>query len=322
MRPRKTDRHLPACVYHRHGAYYLVKAGKWIKLGADIKVALAEYARRLAAPSEGIPGLLVRWLEDADIADKTRKTYAVVVRQLSAILAEFEPHQVTARDIMAILHSHRKKPGMANHMRTVLIGALDLAFLEQLVERNVARDVRPLPTRKRDRYLTDAEFAAIHAKATPTMQSIMDLCFLTGQRIGDILTIRYADLTDEGINFRQSKTKHRMVVAWSPDLAAAVARTKALHQSVKGLTLLHTRRGTPFTYSTVRTLWDRATTAAGVDDAHIHDMRAKSATDAKEQGIDSKKLLGHASESSHLRYLRSKETPVATPVSFRQSKTI
>lgn len=321
MRPRKTDRHLPPCVYLNHGAYYLVRRGKWIRLGTDLPTALAAYARHASAPSSGMPGLLTRWLEDAQIAEKTRKTYAVVVRQLSAILAEFSPDQVTARSIMAIMHHHRRKPGMANHMRTVLIGALDLAFLEERVERNVARDVRPIKTTARDRYLTDAEFKAIYAKATPTMQTIMDLCYHTGQRISDILSIRHADLGVDGIAFKQQKTKHRMLVAWSPDLEATVARARALHQSVRGMTLLHTRRGTPFTYSTVRTLWDRAVVAAGVEDAHIHDLRAKAATDAKEQGQDSKKLLGHASESSHNRYLRSKETPVAQPVSFRQPKT-
>jgi len=272
-------------------------------------------------PSEGMPGLLTRWLDDADISPVTRRNYGVIVRRLSDIMAEFEPHQVTARDIMAIMHHHRKSPGMANHIRTVLIGALELAFMENIVERNVARDVRPLPVGKRDRYLTDAEYSAIHTQATPTLQSVMDLCYLTGQRIGDILSIRYADLTEEGIAFRQSKTKHRMVVAWSSDLQAAVARAKALHQSVKGLTLLHTRRGTPFAYWTIRTLWDRACKDAKVDDAHIHDMRAKAATDAKKQGLDSQALLGHASESSHLRYLRSKETPIATPVSFRLSNS-
>lgn len=318
MRPRKTNRHLPACVYLRHGSYFLVRGGKWINLGHDLKAALSEYANRISEPSEGMQGLLVRWLDGVTVADKTRKTYAVIVRQLSPILAEYEPHQVTARDIMAIMHHHRHKPGMANHMRTVLIGALELAFMENLVERNVARDVRPLKTVERDRYLTDAEYSAIQEKATPTLKAIIELCYLTGQRISDVLAIRYADLLDEGIIFRQQKTKHRMIVGWSDDLREAVASAKALHQSLRGMTLLHTRQGTPFAYSTVRTLWDRACAAAKVENAHIHDLRAKAGTDKDKQGGDSKALLGHASESSHRRYLRSKDTPVASPVKLRR----
>ena len=314
MRPRKTDRHLPACVYQRHGSYYLVQSGKWINLGRDLPQAMSEYARRRETGGELMPDLFVRWMNDITIATKTRETYSVIVRQLSIILAEYQPQQVTARDIMAILHHHRNKPAMANHMRSVLIGSLEFAFRENLVERNVARDVRPLPTRTRDRYITNTEFEAIWQKATPTLRSIMDLCYLTGQRIGDILAIRIQDLGEDGIYFRQQKTKNRLNVSWSDDLRAAVAVARSLHQSVKGMTLFHTRQGTPFKYSTIRTLWDRACAAAKVEDAHLHDIRAKAATDAKKQGLDSMAILGHHSASSHLRYLRSKETATAIPV--------
>jgi len=44
-RPRLSDLHLPRCVYHKHGAYYLVRGGKWLPLGDDIEAALLEYAR-------------------------------------------------------------------------------------------------------------------------------------------------------------------------------------------------------------------------------------------------------------------------------------
>ncbi len=35
MRPRKKDRHLPPCMYIKHGAYYLVRKGKWERLDKD-----------------------------------------------------------------------------------------------------------------------------------------------------------------------------------------------------------------------------------------------------------------------------------------------
>ena len=58
MRPRKTDRHLPPCVYLRHGAYYLVRRGKWTRLAADLPDALKEYARLHAQPSCGMAALI------------------------------------------------------------------------------------------------------------------------------------------------------------------------------------------------------------------------------------------------------------------------
>lgn len=177
----------------------------------------------------------------------------------------------------------------------------------------------PFKVGKRDRYVTEAEFMALREKASPTLKAIMDICYLTGQRIGDVLKIAYADIDETGIFFKQQKTGNRLKVAMTPDLAAAVANARALHQSVKGLTLFHTRQGKPFAYWTVRTLWNRAREAAGIEDVHIHDIWAKAATDAKAQGLDSKTLLGHASEAAHQRYLRGKEIPVAEPVKMKKS---
>lgn len=321
-RQKKSDRDLPACVYRKHGAIYLVRRGKWIRLGADLKTALAQYAKLIDRPTEGMPGLLARWFDDTDgdIAASTRQTYGFAMRKLAVIFKEFEPHQVTARDVLTMVHHHRKQPATANLLRNVLINALDFGFLEGVVERNVARDVRPLATKTRDRYVTNVEFRAIYANATPTMQAIMDLLYMTGQRISDVLAIHYADLGEEGITFQQQKTGHRMIVAWSPELRQVVEMAKGLHASVRGLTLLHTRRGTKFSKATIRTLWDRAREAAGIPDARMHDIRAKSATDANKAGQDSKALLGHASDSSHRRYLRSKEVPVAQPVKIKASK--
>jgi len=56
-RPRKKDRHLPRCVYHKHGAYWLVRKGKWTKLASDLRGALAAYASIFEAPKGGMAEL-------------------------------------------------------------------------------------------------------------------------------------------------------------------------------------------------------------------------------------------------------------------------
>jgi len=102
-------------------------------------------------------------------------------------------------------------------------------------------------------------------------------------------------------------------------LQAAIARARALHVSVKGLTLFHRPDGSPLAYNTINGHWVEACEKAQVMNAHFHDIRAASATDARAQGLDSKALLGHTTESSHNRYLRGKEVPVATPVRGRKT---
>ena len=72
MRQRKVDRHLPPCVYQKHGAYWLVRAGKWHRLGTDLSLSLAEYGRRISAPKGGMADLIeeaaIDLVDDAQVS--------------------------------------------------------------------------------------------------------------------------------------------------------------------------------------------------------------------------------------------------------------
>ena len=105
MRPRKTDRHLPACMYRRGPSYYFVRHGKWENLGKDYVQALLEYAR-LTNPraSTGMAALIDKVLDYIDPA-KARNTmlqYRAAGEQLKSMLAEFEPNQVLPRHVAGI----------------------------------------------------------------------------------------------------------------------------------------------------------------------------------------------------------------------------
>ena len=55
---RRKDKHLPSCMYHRHGRYWYVQGGKWHKLSKELPTALTEYARYVEPPSGGMDALL------------------------------------------------------------------------------------------------------------------------------------------------------------------------------------------------------------------------------------------------------------------------
>lgn len=316
-----TSRKLPARMHFKHGRYYYVHKNKWTPLSRDYHDALVEYAKIIKPNKGGMEELIDRFMLDVTqtVKPNTLKSYTLAAEKLKKALVEFSPDQVKPMHVARILDHYRSTPATANVLRNVLKQVFAKAVVLGLAEINPVQFVAPLKTKKRGRYITEDEFLAIKAKATPTLKAIMDICYITGQRIGDVLKIRHSDIQDDGIFFKQEKTGNRLKVQMTADLMLAVSTARGLHTSLKGFTLFHTRQGKPFSYSTIRTLWDRATETAGVSDAHIHDIRAKAATDAKNQGLDSKKLLGHSSESAHLRYLRSKEIPVAEPVRIRKS---
>jgi len=325
MRPRKKDRHLPPCVYQKHGAYYLVKGNKWSKLGNDLGSALAEYARRMSTNSGSIRKLLDETVAVAAerVKPKTLDQYRIAANKLAEIFAEFEPHQVTSRDVAQMMDALRNTPNMANRLRTVLKMAFDRAVLKGLCDANPVLAAPRHAEKHRTRYLADDEFVAIREKANPVLRIIMDLCYLTGQRITDVLAIRQKDVTVEGILFRPTKTEthgKKLLIRSTSQLDTVIASARALHKHSTPMYLLAQSNGKIRSYRGVRDLWDRACMSAGVEDAHLHDIRAKSLTDAKRQGHDAQALGAHSTEAMTNRYLRGRDTVAVEGPSFNRIK--
>lgn len=310
-RPRKNDRDLPACVYRKHGAYYLVRKGKWKRIGSTLTEALEAYAQVMEAPRGGMATLIDDALEDicGRVKPNSRKAYTLAARRLKEMTAEFSPDQMRGKHVAAIKRAMKKTPGMANQVLSFGKQVFHYALEEQVsgVDDNPFVGVRRHKQTARDRLISADEFIAIYEKAGPRLQVIMDLCRLTGQRITAVLKIRRADLLPEGIRFPHHKTEAKRTVKWNGELRDTVSRAKTLYGNLTALTLLHNRRGKAPGYQTVREQWDNARKAAGVENAHLHDLRAVAATKAKQQGKNATQLLAHTTPQQTERYLRGRE---------------
>ena len=324
MRARKKDRHLPACVYRKHGAYWLVKAGKWTRLGKELDDALAAYARIMETPKDSVAHWLDRLLEDIDgrVSPSTREHYKICAGQLRSIFAEFGIAQVEPRHVAQMMDQYRHQPSKANWLRSTLKSAFDLAIRAGGAQANPVTSIRRAKEEKRTRYITDREFLAIREQSNANMRCIIDLCFLTAQRIGDVLAIKLSDLTESGILVRQQKTGKPLLIQWSPALRKAVAEARALQPERKVVRLdgsgylLGKRNGRMRGYHSIREQWRLACAKAGVQDARLHDLRAKSLTDADRQGLNAQNLAGHSSEAMTARYLRDRTPMVVAGPEF------
>jgi len=317
MRPRKKDRHLPACMYFKHGAYYLVRKGKWKRLDTDYQAALMAYAREQGRAGKGGMAELI---DDAlaymkpKLAANTIEQYRSAAERLKDQMAEFEPRDVLPRHVAAIKMHGAATPNMNNRIISFLRMVFAYALEKGLVDSNPCIGIKRHPEKKRDRYLTDAEFNAIGAVASDNMRCIYEMCYLTGQRISDVLGIRLADISADGIAFTQQKTKARLVVRMTPDMEALIVRIKALPRRVRGLTLFTARSaGKPVAYETVKDAFRADCKKAGVTGATLHDLRAKSLTDTDKQGNNAQKLGGHTDAKMTARYLRLREIDIAEP---------
>lgn len=325
-RPRSSQRHLPPCVYLKHGAYWLVKKGKWTRLGDDLATALVEYAKTVEAPRGGMDDLIERAFKahstnpKRPLAANTVAQYRIAADILKRKLLQFSPEQVKSKHVAGIKASMADRPNMSNRVTSFLSTVFSYAVEWQEVESNPCVGVRRHEESRRDRLLSDEEWNSIHAAAGPRLRVIMELQYLTGQRIGDVLAIRRNQVTDDGLVFQQQKTGARLVVRWSPQLRATVEAAEALSAGKpSALTLLRGRYNGAPDYRSVQTQWREACAAAGVEDARLNDTRARSATTADAQGRDAQALLGHASANMTRRYLRDRSANEVRGPSIRQA---
>lgn len=296
-------------MYEKHGAFYLVKKGKWHRLGSDYQASLMEYARIVAKPADGVPSLIDKALPSITdgLAASTVQHYTYCARLLREVFADFRPEQVRHGDVVQMMEGFKDRQTIANRMLTVLRLVYRWALNRHLVEADPTVSVERFKYKPRDRLINENEFRAIYAQCAPWLQCVLDMCYLTGQRIGDVLAIERAHLLDDGIYFQQQKTKKRLVVAWTPELREAVKRAEQQTGLVVNMTYLLAGHGGKLrAHSNVWRSFKAAAAAAGVADVTLHDLRAMSGTEVDRQGGDASGLLGHTDRRTTQIYLRDK----------------
>ncbi len=323
-RTRQSNFDLPPRMHIKCGTYYYVTRGmprKWIRLGKDLNDARRLWEDIEAIPcsrnENGLASLIDDWMASAEfakLADNTRKQYKNVTKQLKqafhdfASVAEIKPHHVAGWQ-----DGHHSKV-MANTGKSILTTVLNIAIRRGIVERNPAKEVENITVSRRNRYITDEEYLAIREKATPVLRAAMDLSYVTGARIGDILDIHLSQITPEGLTIRQEKTKKLQFFKRNAALDAAIENAKAIKRPVRGLYLLCTMRGQQYDYQQLNQWWIKARTEAGIPDVHFHDIRGKSATDAKRGGQDYQALLGHTTKAMSDSYIKLEDAQVVEPL--------
>jgi integrase len=349
---------LPPRVHEKGRWYYLVTAeGEkrvWTKLTTvreglpALYRKLGDLAARDVAP-DLVPALAAEWLkESAGRAAKTRENDEWVMREICEAFREFRASDVTTPACIAFL-KRWKDEGKARTYNLMRHGLLELMRFAEGQEvngqpyrapgTNPVASIKRLSTPARDRYPTDSEVRRIkfhamvgrvdrwgnrtYTRSGPMLACLIDLAYLTGQRIGDLLDLRWskrAALNDageveapyiaaEGLFFKPSKTAGttgaKVLITWTPKLRAVVARIEAIgRRNLRHV--ITNQEAQPLIYSTFATAWWRACDRAGIKGVTFHDMKAKALTDtAEDKGMRAAQTKGaHSTEKQTADYVR------------------
>ena len=220
---------------------------------------------------------------------------------------------VGGAEVSELHHGLRDTPVLANKAVHLLSRMFSLAEAWGLVPsgHNPCRAVRRYRTRKRERFLTPAEYRRLGRALTgaeaegavwPPAIAAIRLLMLTGCRVSEILGLRWDDVdrTAGDLRLRDAKAGPRMVPLTKPVLGILDAIPR---EPENPWVIIGQRPGKNLT--SLHHYWRPIRERAGLEDLRIHDLRHSYASRALALGeslYTIGKLLGHSAVSTTARY--------------------
>lgn len=241
------------------------------------------------------------------LAPTTARDYVRHVGHLKRWFGDRIVDELRPKDFGPFLQIPPGKKGRVQRVRQLAV--LSAAFTQAVsfwyvIERNVLRDVKRPKFQPRDRLIEDREFEAVKTSAPLRVRLMMDLALRLGQRQGDLLELKWADIRGGEIHINQGKTGKRLAIEISPDLKRIFGKCWLLPN--RGEYVITRKCGGRYTSEGFRALWQRTINAycrRGGVRFTFHDIRALCATKCATPEI-AMKLLGHTNISMTLKVYR------------------
>lgn len=238
---------------------------------------------------------------------------------INPAIGNFKIVDVERKDIAELHHKFRGKPYQANRTLGVLSKMFNLSEIWGLRPdgSNPCRHVPKYKEIERERYLSQNELQRLgqvlseaeqDGSETPYIIAAFRLLILTGCRLGEIQTLQWGFITDNGMELPDTKTGARRIPL--PNAARAVLST------------LPRIAGNPYViagkvdgkYATdLQHPWQRIRKRAELAGVRIHDLRHTYASNAVSSGMPIQmvgRLLGHTQLQTTMRYAHLADNPV------------
>jgi integrase len=272
--------------------------------------------RREQREAETVKQLAQRYIDEylpRKAPSSQPKDKAMLAHDILPAIGRLKVADVTVEDVERLHGALTKRgtPIWANRVLALASKIFALAIKWRMRSDNPCRGIERNPENQRRRYLSPAEIAALSdALARYPNQDTADvvrLCLLTGCRSGEAMAARWEqiDLARGIWTKTASDTKQRRLHSVPLSAPALMLLTRLREQAAAAATFVFPGRKSGKPMATVRYCWKIVTTAARIEDAHIHDLRHSFASIAASGGASLPligALLGHSQIRTTQRY--------------------
>lgn len=160
-----------------------------------------------------------------NLKPRTGLDYDKYLEFFREIMGDANPAKMQRKDVIRLRDANAEKAYFANYslrvLRVLMEHCVDLGWRET----NPARGVPEIKTAKTEREPWPRELLDVyraHCALGTRERLVMELCVGTGQRIGDVLSMRWSNIENGAVWVRQSKTSKELWVPILPELQAAL----------------------------------------------------------------------------------------------------
>lgn len=335
----RSSNHLPPYVMQRSGRYYLEPKGQMremlggrgsIPLGKSYGEMFQNYGRLLEvddSPSEVVTlsQLVHDYLRNVSAVERAPQTFQTDLKtskQILKVFVDFLPDDIQTVHIYDYMRRRKRQVSnrTVNKEVSFLSGVMRYAAELGIIERSPCFQIRYLPVKPRDRYITDQElddFCEYAALRHPMASAYMRFRYVTGRRDCEVRSVLFEHVLEEGIIFLIAKRasggeRVPVLMEWTQKLREAFnelvracwgpevgeVNTPSYSPPKGEAPVVSYSAGKPYTGEGWRTAFQRLMVGAMKDGVlsrrfTSHDIRAKTATDIEDLA-DASNTLAHS----------------------------
>ncbi len=240
-----TRKSLPKYVYSDRGYLRVIRRSRGISIMMHEEAGTPEfwdhYNRLLKGKPAPAPvkrnfeALILSYYEsDAykKLKPRTRSDYRRYISHIREIWAEKDPARIESHHIYELHRANADHWRQANYLVQVMVVLMNHARLIGFIKKEHGNPAKGIPLFKQQsdgwEPWPDDVRAEFEALASKRARLVYELCVGTGQRIGDVVKMKWAHFSDEGFDFTQGKTDKPLWIPLTDRLKAhldGLART-------------------------------------------------------------------------------------------------
>src|SRR5215213_3444014 len=220
---------------------------------------------------------------------RARQVERLIERELIPVWGARKLDAITGRDVAILVADVAERaPVLANRVLSTSRRLFGWAIGQGLIQANPCdRIERPTTERGRERVLSTSEIRCLWHAFDPAWGTLFRLCLLTAQRVGEVLTMRWADINGDWWSVTTAKNGLSHRVPLSPQTLQVLRGAPR-----RGEYVFCSPRAPERPLRGYRKAFKRACALVGVVAARPHDLRRTAARMMTSMGV-SRIVVGH-----------------------------